>query len=101
MNVQVLAKMVYHSAAVQSSGLPPVVLNGVSVLSSSTYICVLIGVNMIGYAIGLGGASDALRAVSGDDKWRELIELLIGTYYFLSIGVGVMRYLVRYGFSKE
>jgi hypothetical protein len=63
---------------------------------------------MIGYSVGLGGAADALAALSagagagagGGVDTHLLLALLVGVYYFFSVGVCIMRFLVTYRFSK-
>lgn len=98
---QVAAKVIFHSEFIRSSGIPNGFLNIVSIISCSTYICVLIGVNMIGYAIGLSGASDTVEAMSSDEDMKEIVVVVLGAYYFLSVGVCIMRFLVRNGFTKD
>eukprot|EP01038_Epipyxis_sp_PR26KG_P010182 gene10182-13699_t len=77
--------------------LPVVILNGIEVLSGSTYIIVLISVNLIGYAVGIGGISmifEKLLTRSG--------LLVIGvSYYFLSVAICLMKFLKKHGFSKS
>lgn len=58
---------------------------------------------MIGYAVGIGGVKDAFHAVSGDGGGffsTEVLVLISGVYYFLSVGVCIMRFLIRHGISK-
>ena len=58
---------------------------------------------MIGYAVGIGGVKDAFHALTGEKGGvfsREILLLIFGVYYFLSVGVCIMRFLIRHGVSK-
>jgi hypothetical protein len=54
---------------------------------SALFIIVLIAVNLIGYALGMGGVSSMLqRILTQEGLWT-----LIGIIYFLTVGVCIMR----------
>ena len=48
----------------------------------------LIGVNMVGYAVGVTGTSDIVRVLLSADGLKTVIVC----YFFLIIGVCIMRY---------
>ena len=61
----------------------------------------LIGVNLTGYTIGLAGMTELMNAVSeGTDRKWELMLLAVGVYYFFSVGVCIMRFLISNGWSS-
>jgi D-alanyl-lipoteichoic acid acyltransferase DltB (MBOAT superfamily) len=76
--------------------LPAVVATLVSAGTGALYIIVLIGVNLTGYAVGVGGISlIAGKLYSSDGFWT-----LGASFYFLSVGVLTMKLLKVYGYSK-
>lgn len=90
--IEVLAKRL----ASKMRALPSSVFRLICILSGATYILVLIGVNLIGYSVGVGGVGSILLKLQSWEGFR----MLVASYYFLSLTVGLMRLLQRLGFSK-
>jgi protein-cysteine N-palmitoyltransferase HHAT len=88
-----------HFAATSPAikALPRIVFNFICALSGATYIMILIGVNMIGYSIGIGGVSQVLQKLLTGDG----IRVLAVSYYFLFIGIKVMSLLKDLGLSSK
>jgi D-alanyl-lipoteichoic acid acyltransferase DltB (MBOAT superfamily) len=66
-------------------------------LCGACYIMVLISVNLVGYAVGVGGVSAILAKISSPDG------LLTGAvcFYFLTIGVLIMQFIQRMGWTRS
>ena len=62
-----------------------------SVISGTTFIFVLIGVNMIGYSVGVSGTSDILLKFQSREGYRALA----CSYSILAVGVCIMKYIER------
>ena len=93
--LEVLAKKLAATDAFNR--LPSAVLRLVCILSGATYILVLVGVNLIGYAgLGVGGTTGMMRKLI---SWDGLI-VVFCTYYFLSVAVAFMSFLQRMGISQ-
>lgn len=56
---------------------------------------------MLGYAVGLSGAKDTAAVISDRLHQIDTLVLIAAVYYFLSVGVCLMSFLSKYGFSKE
>lgn len=94
--LEVLAKKL--AATDSFNRLPSAVLRLVCILSGATYILVLVGVNLIGYAgLGVGGTTGMMRKLI---SWDGLI-VVFCTYYFLSVAVAFMSFLQRMGLSQQ
>ena len=94
--LEVLAKRV--AASETFSRLPSAALRLIFILSGATYILVLVGVNLVGYAgLGVGGTAGMLQKLV---SWDGLV-VVFSTYYFLSIAVAFMSFLRRSGLSQE
>lgn len=80
-------------STVQSSGLLPalpwMLREALCATAGAVYILVLIAVNLIGYAVGVGGIAMIANKLG---NW-EGFYTLCGSLYFLFIGVLVMRYI--------
>ena len=58
MVVELIARHVWQMPSTRS--LPPALLRLIASLAGASYILVLVGVNLAGYAVGVGGASEML-----------------------------------------
>ncbi len=85
--VEMYAKQLSESNTMKS--LPSSLLHMVIVLSGSTYILVLVGVNLIGYSIGIG----SITLVSEKILTYEGLKVLMVSYYFLCVGVKLMLFI--------
>jgi D-alanyl-lipoteichoic acid acyltransferase DltB (MBOAT superfamily) len=65
--------------------------------AGAVYIMVLIAVNLTGYATGVGGMSMLLQKVGS----AEGVQMVLVSFYFLTVGVLLMQYLKRKGVAKE
>ena len=65
-------------------------------IGGAVYIIVLIGVNLVGYAVGVGGVS----AMMGRLQSQEGLHMILGCFYFLVVAVLLMRLLKRHGLAK-
>jgi D-alanyl-lipoteichoic acid acyltransferase DltB (MBOAT superfamily) len=75
----------------------PVVYALLTASAGATYIMVLIGVNLTGYATGVGGISQLLGKIGSAEGLR-----MVGvSFYFLTVGVLLMQYLKRKGIAKD
>jgi hypothetical protein len=70
-------------------GLPPIIRQAIEVFCSAFYILVLIAINLLGYAIGVGGVSSILTKMLS----QEGILTLISTFCFLLAGVCLMDFI--------
>jgi D-alanyl-lipoteichoic acid acyltransferase DltB (MBOAT superfamily) len=86
--VEVYAKHVAATSTVMQS-LPASLLQMVAVLSGSTYILVLIAVNLIGYSVGMGSITVVMQKV----LTYEGAQVLVVSYYFLCVGVKLMMFI--------
>ena len=68
----------------------------IEIIASALYIIILIAVNLVGYAVGTGGVRTLLVKIVS----AEGVYTLLGTFYFFSVGVCIMRFLKRHGYSK-
>ena len=93
--VEVLAKRGLKSTMMRT--LPASLVQAIVVLSGATYILVLVGVNLTGYAIGVSG----LQAVLNKFVTWEGFTTLVGTYYFLCLAVSFMNFLQRMGWTNS
>ena len=93
--VEVLAKRCLKSNLMRS--LPASLLQAIMVLSGATYILVLVGVNLTGYAIGVSGVQNVLNKFV---TWEGFMTL-VGTYYFLCLAVSFMNFLSRLGWTNS
>ncbi len=87
--VEVTAKRCMKSNAFQS--LPSSLVQVILVLSGATYILILVGLNLTGYAIGVSGVQTVLRKFV---TWEGLATL-VSAYYFLCIAVSFMNWIAR------
>ena len=78
------------------STFPSLIVEIVISLSGSLYLLILICVNLLGYAVGVGGI---MSIISKCFSLRGLVVIIV-YYYFLSVGVSLMRKLRQMGFSK-
>jgi hypothetical protein len=78
-------------------GLPGSVFRTVCILAASTYVIILILVNLIGYAVGMGGIQDILSKLL---TWEGL-KILGVCYYFLYQAVSLMNFLERHGLTRS
>jgi protein-cysteine N-palmitoyltransferase HHAT len=93
-NTQAIGRWVGQSKSMQT--LPPVLRGGIETLSAAAYIIILIAVNLIGYAIGTGGVQTiASKLVSLNG-----LHTVVGSFYFLGVGVCIMNWLKRHGYSS-
>ena len=73
------------------------------IAAATSYIFVLIGVNLIGYGIGVSGLAAVVDkfGTSGRENKGEtgVPTVLAGAFFFLAIGVCIMRFLQRIGVS--
>lgn len=76
--------------------LPPLIQSAFEVFGGSSYIMVLIAVNVTGYAVGVEGIGNVLGKIIS----LEGIQVLMVSYYFLTWGVMFMKYLRAVGISK-
>ena len=93
--LEIWAQKICQSKLMQ--GLPGSVFHTVCILSASTYVIVLILVNLIGYAVGMGGIKDILSKLL---TW-EGIKILCVCYYFLYQAVSLMNFLERHGLTRS
>jgi len=94
--IEVNVKRVY--IAVQAQGvIPAVVHHSVTTTAGALYIIVLIGVNLVGYSVGIDGVSTMLGRFSSADGARALC----CSFYFLCIGVVLMRYIEGFRQQQE
>jgi hypothetical protein len=77
--------------------LPSSLFHSICVLSGASYIIVLVGVNMLGYAVGVGGIKVVLQKLC---TWEGL-KILFISYYFLVQAVSLMDYLAKKGLAKK
>merc|ERR1712190_299284 len=66
----------------------PWVHRQIGALGGTTYILVLMAVNMIGYSVGIGGISGLLATAASTRM--EALRILLGAYVVLFSGVQVM-----------
>ncbi len=92
--IEIYAKQMARESATMKS-LPELLFHMVAVFSGSTYILVLIGVNLIGYSVGVGSISLVMnKMLTWEGFW-----VIVTSYYFLCVGVNLMMFIedVRYG----
>jgi D-alanyl-lipoteichoic acid acyltransferase DltB (MBOAT superfamily) len=77
--------------------LPGVVFRFICTFTGATYILILIGVNMVGYSIGIGGLSLMLQKLGT----AEGGQMLAVSYYFLFFGIKLMDVLKETGLSAR
>ena len=75
--------------------LPAALFQLICILSGASYIIVLVSVNMLGYAIGIGGIQIILEKAM---TW-EGVKVLIVCYYFLTQAVSFMNWLQLRGYA--
>lgn len=68
-----------------------------SALGSAFYIYILIGVNLIGYAMGLAGVTSIASKLL---TWKGG-QVFLGSFYFMWIGVHIMKFIQRISLSKN
>jgi len=93
--IEILAKKYTKSERMRS--LPSSIFHTICTLSGATYIIVLVGVNLIGYAVGVGGVTVILNKIL---TWDGLVVLFV-CYYFLCLAVAFMGFLQRLGLSTQ
>lgn len=86
--IEVNAKRCYRAVQAQRA-IAPAVHHFVTITAGALYIIVLIGVNLVGYSVGIDGASAMLGRFYSADGCRALC----CSFYFLCIGVIIMRYI--------
>lgn len=69
----------------------------ITVLSGATFIFVLIGVNMVGYAVGIEGTAEIVSKLISTDG---LLALLY-SYIILVVGVCIMNYIKLHRGQRE
>lgn len=94
--IEVNAKRCYSALQAQRA-IPSAVHHFVTVTAGALYIIVLIGVNLVGYSVGIDGASTILRRFYSSDGGR----VLCCSFYFLCIGVILMRYIEGYRQQRQ
>ena len=85
--LEVTAKRCMNSDAFQR--LPASLVQVILVLSGATYILVLVGLNLTGYAIGVSGVQTVLSKFV---TWEGFTTLMT-TYYFLCLAVSFMNWI--------
>lgn len=76
--------------------LPAPIYELLCAMGGSVYILVLIGVNLVGYAVGVGGVS----TIFGKLLSHEGMKMILGCFYFLVVAVLLMQLLKRRGYAK-
>jgi hypothetical protein len=71
-------------------------IQSIGIFAGATYIIVLISVNLVGYAVGVGGVAHILGKLTSVGGLR----ILAISYYFLILAVAFMSYLKKLGISK-
>jgi hypothetical protein len=69
----------------------------IAVLAGGFYVLVLIAVNLTGYALGIGGLQQMTSKVLSTDGMM----VMTTAYYFLVIGVAIMRSLRKHGLCSS
>ena len=87
--IEVVSRRVHALKGFQN--LPTILKISIEVYSGATFIFVLIGVNMVGYAVGVTGTNDIVRVLLSTDGLKTVVVC----YFFLIIGVCIMRYTER------
>ena len=87
LGIELLGRKVY--AGKTFTTLHPIIRRLVEVLAGGSYIFILIGVNMVGYSVGLSGTGDIVRKFMS----RDGITAVVWSYLVLVIGVSIMRYI--------
>jgi D-alanyl-lipoteichoic acid acyltransferase DltB (MBOAT superfamily) len=86
--------------AVAASGLlerlSPPISALVCAVGGAVYIMVLIGVNLVGYGVGVGGVQTILSKMTSTAG----LQTAAVCFYFLTIGVLIMQFLKRMGWSS-
>ena len=77
--------------------IPYVVLHCICVASGAVYILFLMGVNLIGYAVGTAGFVGMYDKLAS----REGLEALFWSFYFLCFLVKLMLFLQDRGLAKK
>ncbi len=95
MVVEMIAGKVTDSAAYNSLSFP--VRRLLADMSGGIYIMILIGVNLVGYSIGVGGAGSVFEKLL---SWDGLQATLVG-YVLFSSGVNIMMLLRDYGYTSN
>lgn len=95
--LEVTAKRWYSALQEEAQGaIPSAVHHFVTITAGALYIIVLIGVNLVGYSVGIDGASAMLGRFYSTDGCRALC----CSFYFLCIGVILMRYIEE-GYKQQ
>jgi hypothetical protein len=84
---EILAKRLTRTESFQR--LPPTLIHLITVMSGGIYILVLVGVNLVGYAVGVTGVSSIYDKLM---SWEGLRALMI-SYYFMMIFTTTMIYI--------
>lgn len=92
--VEVCVKKGVEYAGVHT--LPAPVYELLCAMGGSVYIIILICVNLVGYAVGVGGVSAIVNKLVSP----EGITMILGCFYFLVIAVLLMRLLKKKGYTK-
>lgn len=93
--LQVLGKQLLASDFVHKN-LHSVIIKVTGILAAASYIFVLIGINLLGYAVGTGG----IEVISKKLYTYDGLQVLAVCYYYLIIGVNVMSTLQTAGSSS-
>jgi hypothetical protein len=66
--------------------VPDLIRQSLETVASASYIFVLVSINLVGYAVGVGGVSSIFAKIFS----QEGIFTLLSTFYFLVVGVCIM-----------
>ena len=92
--IEVISRQIHTSRSFQS--LPNFIKNTIEIISGASFIFVLIGVNMVGYAVGLTGTTEIAQKLLSVDGTKTMI----ASFFILIIGVCIMRYYERFKLER-
>ncbi len=88
--IEVISRQIHASQSFQC--LPNFLKITAEIFSGASFISVLIGVNMVGYAVGLTGTTEIVQKLISPNGAKTMLV----SFFILLIGVCIMRYYERF-----
>ncbi len=99
---QIGAQHFHKAYVIANPRIPDAVKQLLEIVAATSYIFVLVGVNLLGYGIGVTGLTAVLEKFNQPNRENDegnVFSVLAGAFFFLAIGVNIMRFLRRIGVS--
>lgn len=87
----------------RSLRIPTIIRDCIEISCATTYIFVLVGINLIGYGVGLSGVQGMYTSLANSSRQNtsEIVSVICGSFIILALGVRFMRILVRDELSRD